>query len=109
MYKYAQINIETKRCIGVSCLSGEIKAEHMLLLTDDDDVQPGDIYSDGEWTRPEPEPLPEPGPTAEERIESLEAENARLVLELAQNQIRFDQMEQAQAALLLTLVEKEVL
>ncbi|RAU98123.1 hypothetical protein [Paenibacillus sp. YN15] len=52
---------------------------------------------------------PDPGPTAAERITQLEAENAGMALELAQNQIRFDQMEQANADLLFALVDKGVL
>lgn len=44
-----------------------------------------------------------------DRIAALEAENAGIALELAQNQIRFGQMEQTQADLLLSLVDKEVL
>lgn len=52
---------------------------------------------------------PHPGPTAAERITQLEAENAGMALELAQNQIRFDEMEQANADLLFALVDKGVL
>lgn len=44
-----------------------------------------------------------------ERMAALEAENAGMALELAQNQIRFDQMEQTQADLLLSLADKGVL
>lgn len=74
MYKYAQIILETGRCIGLSLLAEEVEAGHMIPLEDDDDVQPGDIYMDGGWTRPEPEPTPEPGPTAVERIAALQSE-----------------------------------
>lgn len=47
--------------------------------------------------------------TPQEKIANLEAENALLALELAQTQMRLDQAEQEQAALLLELVSKEVL
>ncbi|MEI7027914.1 hypothetical protein [Paenibacillus sp. y28] len=52
MFKYAQIDLNTGFCVGVSYLSGEVKAAHMLPLTEGQDVQPGDIFMDGEWTRP---------------------------------------------------------
>ncbi len=44
-----------------------------------------------------------------DRISTLEAENAGMALELAENQIRFNEMEQTQADLLLSLVNKGVL
>lgn len=50
--------------------------------------------------------IPDPGPTDAERITALEAENAGMALKLAQNQIRFDQMEQADADLLFALVDR---
>lgn len=109
MHKYAQINTSTGCCVCVSYLSAEVEGNHMLLLADDADVLPGDVYAGGIWTRPEPEPLPDPGPTPDQRIEQLEAENAGMALELAENQIRFNQLEQAQADLLLTLVQGGVL
>lgn len=65
-----------------------------------------------ETGRGEPREVPrktDPEPTATERIAALESENAGLALELAQNEIRFDQMEQANADLLLLLVDKGVL
>lgn len=105
MFKYAQIDLETGRCVSISYLSAVIDGDHILPLTEKDDVLPGDIYTDGAWTHPEQEPIPDPGLSAIERIEQLEAENAGL----AQNQIRFDQMEQAQADLLFTLVQGGVL
>ncbi len=50
-----------------------------------------------------------PVPAAAERITALEVENAGMALELALNQIRLDQMEQANADLLFSLVDKGVL
>lgn len=79
MFKYAQIDLESGRCVSVSYLSGEIEAEHMLPLTEEEDVQPGDILQgDGTWLRPAPPPPPVPGPTPEDRIAQLEAINAEL-------------------------------
>ena len=48
-----------------------------------------------------------PGPKS--RMELLEEENALLTLELAQTQIRLEQAEQEQAALLLMLVQEGVI
>ena len=48
-------------------------------------------------------------PTTEERINELENENALLALELVNTQIELEQTQQEQAALLLELVEKEVI
>ncbi|MDF2934958.1 MAG: hypothetical protein K0Q90_331 [Paenibacillaceae bacterium] len=72
MPRYAQIDLDTGRCISVSLLAGEIESDHMFPLGDNEEIQPGDIYMDGGWTRPDQEPLPEPGPSAEERITILE-------------------------------------
>lgn len=80
MHKYAQIDIDTGVCISVSYLSGEVEADHMIPLTNDQDVQPGDIYraADGTWTRPEPQSVPEPEPSLQDRITQLETENTAL-------------------------------
>ena len=85
MYKYAQFDLETGRCIGVSLLAGEVEANHMILLDDETDVLPGDIYTDGEWTRPE-QRLPQ-GPASSA---TLEAENHLLK---TQNQVLSDRAE----------------
>jgi len=57
----------------------------------------------GEYAR---EPLP---PAPSDRIAQLEDEAAMIALELANTQIRLDQSESDQAALLLALVEAEVI
>ena len=106
IYKYAQINLDTGVCVGVSYLSGEVIADHMIPLEIEDDVKPGDIWDGETWTRPDPPPAPEPGPS---RIDMLEEENAFLALELAQTQARLDQTEQEQAELLLLLVGNGVI
>jgi len=78
LYKYAQID-ETGRCVGVSYLSGEVIADHMIPLADDEDVLPGDLRNeDGTWTRPDP-PAPQP-----DRIAQLEAELLQTKLALAE-------------------------
>lgn len=57
MFRYAQID-ETGRCVSVSYLHSEVESENMLSLTEEDDVEPGDIWDGEKWIRPEP---PEPG------------------------------------------------
>lgn len=74
MLRYAQINKETGQVVSISFLAGKVEEEHMITLPENADVRPGDIYTNGEWTRPEPEPVPEPGPTEAERMTTLEAE-----------------------------------
>ena len=106
MYKYAQIDTNNGLCIGVSLLAGEVEADHMLLLTPEDDVQPGDIWDGEEWSRPE---RTEPEPEQPDRTEQLEIESALLALELADTQIKVDRLEQEQADLLFLLVESEVI
>lgn len=59
MYKYAQIDIETGVCVSISYLTGEMNAPHMLPLSPDDDVQPGDVWDGEDWSRPDP-PVPDP-------------------------------------------------
>lgn len=109
MHKYAQIGVDTGYCVSISILAREVEADHMIPLLDDTDVQPGDIYVDGEWSRPDTEPSLMTGMTADERITQLEAENAGLALELAKNQIRFVKLEQANTDLLLSLVDKGII
>lgn len=75
MFKYAQIDIETGRCLGVSYLSGEVEADNMIPLSEEDDVKPNDTYEDGVWI---PAPPPEPVEPTPDRIAQLEAENAAL-------------------------------
>lgn len=60
-YKYAQINLESGAIDGISQLSGEVIADHMIPI--DEDFDPTNkYYIDGEWVviEPEPEPTPEP-------------------------------------------------
>lgn len=59
MYRYAQIDKQTGVCISVSNLSSEVVAEHMIPLSSNADVQPGDIWDGEAWTRLDPLP-PEP-------------------------------------------------
>ncbi|MGF9711707.1 hypothetical protein [Paenibacillus naphthalenovorans] len=77
MYKYAQIDLDTGVCVAVSILSGEVIADHMIPLTETDDVEPRDIYDKETktWTKAEPLPPEHPVPS---KIELLEAEIANL-------------------------------
>lgn len=111
MYKYAQIDLDTGRCISVSFLSGEVDAAHMIPLfemqeqsepgePDGDgnpttvtvrvpvileiEVSPGDTWDGTAWTpAPPPDTLPT-GPTLEDQIADLQAKNAALEQQLAQ-------------------------
>src|SRR5205085_1546952 len=45
-----QIDVATKTCVGISYLSGEVIGDHMILLSDTDEVNLHDIYNeDGTW------------------------------------------------------------
>lgn len=87
--KYAQIDLSTGVVVSVSYLAGEVDLPHMLPLTDEDDVQPGDIRNaDGTWTRPEPVPIV-PGPSeidllgqqlVERELAELELQNTQTLL-----------------------------
>ena len=99
MPKYAQIDVTTGRCIGISYLSGEVEAENMIPLTDED-VKPNDTYANGVWT---PAPPPEPVEPQPDRIAQLEAENTDLnlqVIDLWENQITQEEADQATKATL---------
>ena len=69
MYKYAQINIETGIVEGISYLSGEVKADNMIPISEDFDLT-NKKYVDGEWVEYEPEPIPEPEPTEQEIMQA---------------------------------------
>lgn len=73
MFLYAQID-SSGYCVSVSHLFAEVVAPHMIPIQSEDDVQPGDVYNDGNWTRPElePETLSDTGPTPHEiQIQTL--------------------------------------
>ncbi|OPH61708.1 hypothetical protein BC351_00250 [Paenibacillus ferrarius] len=67
-YKYAQIDLATGVCVGVSYLLGEVIADHMIPLTEDQNVNPRDIYDDGIWT---PAQTPEPADLKQRKINEL--------------------------------------
>lgn len=64
---YAQIDTESKICVGVSYLSGEVKKDSMLRI-DEETAQHcvGKRYIDGAWEKMTREPDPKPQPTSEE-------------------------------------------
>lgn len=66
--KYAQLNDENV-VIGISQLSGEVVADNMILINDND-VELGSTYNrtTGEFITLEPQPEPKPTPTIEEQI-----------------------------------------
>lgn len=106
--RYAQIDLETGRCISVSDLAEEVTADYMIPLNPDDDVQPGDIYENGTWTRPDPPPQPEPGPSdidilgdqlveKELQILDLQQQNEALGVSLVNLELRLLSLEGGQA------------
>ncbi|WP_309119216.1 hypothetical protein [Paenibacillus sp.] len=103
-YKYAQINPETGIVFGVSYLSGEVIADHTILLEDEEDVQPGDIRNpDGTWTRPEPAPLPP------SEVQQLRAELAEAKAQLAVAAAAAAETSATQQALIEMLIEQGVI
>jgi hypothetical protein len=97
LFKYAQIDIGTGRCISVSELAGEVEAENMIPLFEwveveqqgepdedgnpttilvpelvllDIEVNPNDTYEGGVWT---PAPPPEPLSVMDAKISELNA------------------------------------
>lgn len=59
MPKYAQIDLSTGVCIGISYLSEEVDAEHLIPLGDEQRVNLRDVYNNGVWTAYVP-PTPDP-------------------------------------------------
>lgn len=64
MYKYAQID-SNNICFAVSYLSGEVIADDMIMLNEEDEPL-GMKYKDGIW---EEVPKPEPEPTELEKTQ----------------------------------------
>lgn len=56
-YFYAQLN-ELNVVCGLSDLSGEVVAQNMIPLTSLSAAKLGDIYQNGAFITPEPEPSP---------------------------------------------------
>ena len=86
IWRYAQINLETMKCVSVSNLSDEVIKDYMIPLDDDTDVKAGDTWDaeNGVWipfVPPAPEP---PGPTLREQLASLQLKNEALEAQLAQ-------------------------
>ena len=69
MYIYAQLN-QDNICVGLSQLSGEVKADNMVLLEDYDISIAGKKYEDEIWVEVPPEPMPIPEPTEEEIVQA---------------------------------------
>jgi len=83
LFKYAQLNVDNC-CMAISYLSGEVDYTYMIRLTEEQDVRLGDIYEDGEWTRPDPPEPVEPSPSLQDRVEALEEESTVTMLGLAE-------------------------
>jgi hypothetical protein len=75
MYRYAQIDNQGV-CVGVSSLSGPLDHLSLIRLAEGQDVQLGDVYKDGKWTRPTKPNVPGPnvpGPSLDEVIRELQS------------------------------------
>ena len=68
MYKYAQID-SNNICFAVSYLSGEVIADDMIMLNEEDEPL-GKKYNNGTWEELPPQPAPEPEPSQLDRIEA---------------------------------------
>lgn len=70
MYKYAQIDLATGRCVGVSFLSGEVDNTNLIPLLEEDVININDTYENGVWI---PTPIPEPVSLLELKLSELNA------------------------------------
>ena len=68
MFKYAQID-SNNICFAVSYLSGEVIADDMIMLNEEDEPL-GKKYNNGTWEELPPQPAPEPEPSQLDRIEA---------------------------------------
>lgn len=86
VFRYAQIDTITGKCIGVSFLSGLVVMEGLIELSDTDEVKLGDTYADGVWT-PVPTVPPPDDPTNAElqgQITTLQTESVDTMLALTE-------------------------
>ena len=84
VFKCAQIDPVTGRCVSVSFLFAEVIADHIIPLSEEDNVNPGDTYDNGTWIpSPPPEPVPE-GPSLTDKVAQLEIESVDTMLALAE-------------------------
>ena len=75
--RYAQIN-SNGICFAESFLSGEVDAEDMILLADDEPSPLGKMYANGIWEEVEKEEIPQPPSDSEiimQSISELELQN----------------------------------
>ena len=93
MYIYAQLN-QDNICVGLSQLSGEVKADNMVLLEDYDISIAGKKYEDGIWVEIPVEPVIEE-PTEQETIQ------AELLLNQLLMQEQLNSIDEANAQILL--------
>ena len=68
--KYAQID-ENGICFAESFLSGEVNAENMILLSENEPAPMGKKYVDGVWLEVEKEILPQPLSDTEIMMQSM--------------------------------------
>ena len=76
MFRYAQID-DTGNVISDSYLSGEVKADNMIPISDDFDLT-NKKYVNGEWVEYTPEPI-ESEPTTDEILADIQVNTDYLV------------------------------
>ena len=90
---YAQLN-ENNICVGVSQLSGEVKAENMIEIEAYDALLLGKKYDSGAWVEI-PQEEPEPQPTEQDLL------NAQILLNDAEHDAKLKEIDEALALILL--------
>ncbi|NMF01487.1 hypothetical protein [Aneurinibacillus aneurinilyticus] len=105
MYNYAQLN-ESNIVVGISQLSNKVDLSNMILLESYDTSLLGATYDEesGEFV---PAPPPEPVPQGPDPIEQLQAENAALMMQVAQLEAKNEQQAGDTAFLILKNAELE--
>lgn len=76
MFRYAQID-DTGNVISDSYLSGEVKADNMIPISDDFDLT-NKKYVNGEWVEYTPEPI-ESEPTTDEILADIQVNTDYIV------------------------------
>ena len=77
MYKYAQINSENI-CFAVSYLSGEVIADDMIRLSEEDEPL-GKKYNNGTWEEV-PKPKPEPTELEKTQLDIIQENTEKLLV-----------------------------
>lgn len=107
MYNYVRLD-SNNVVVGVSQLAGKIDDPNMMLVESSDISLLGATYNE-ESDEFVPAPPPEPVPQVPNSIEQLQAENAALMMQVAQLEAKNEQQAVDTASLLMELTMKGVL